>query len=175
LEKAKSPPRELALVYRPLCQNLPALRRPVIQGHPLALLDRLVLPPFLLREKVNKRASSLRVKVLAHLIVVHHLHSYVISVTYMGTPSVTVVRRTHCIILILTNKLVVNLIAGNKWLWTNWRTVYSHLMCVLGAYNLIAPPPLVILLKILNFILKPHTSSNFLIKYAEKKSIKEGI
>jgi hypothetical protein len=52
----------------------------------------------------------------------HPLHSgasspnlYVISVTYMGTRSATVARRMHCIILILTNKLVVNSTTGSNW------------------------------------------------------------
>jgi hypothetical protein len=117
--KGKATTKGTALVYRPLCQNLQALHQSVTHGHLLALLARLALPPLLLREKVNQRASSPRVKVLAHLIVEHHPNLYVISVTYMGTPSVTVVRRMPCIILILTNKLVVNSITDNNWLWIN--------------------------------------------------------
>jgi hypothetical protein len=79
----------------------------------------MALHPLPLKAKVSKRASSPRVKILAHFKVVHLPNLHVASVTYMDTQSATVARRMHCTILILTNKLVVNLIIDSNWLWIN--------------------------------------------------------
>ena len=122
-------------MYRQLCQNHLLLRLPVRHGPLLSIKDHMALHPLPLKAKVSKRASSPRVKILAHFKVVHRPNLLVASVTYMDTQSATVVRRMHCIILILTNKLVVNLTAGNNWLWINWRTVCLRPTSVLGVYN----------------------------------------
>ncbi len=81
--KAKLQPKEHVLVYLRQLQNLPVILQPVMYGHLLVPLVRLVPPPLLLKEKVNKRESLPRAKVIAHFMVVHHPNLYVISVTYL--------------------------------------------------------------------------------------------
>ena len=119
MAKEKSLQKERALVYRQRCQNHLALRLPVRHGPLLSIKDHMALHPLPLKAKVSKRANSPRVKILAHFKVVHRPNLLVAPVTYMDTQSATVVRRLHCTILILTNKLVVNLIVDSNWSWIN--------------------------------------------------------
>ncbi len=85
MAKAKSRQKGLALVYRQQCQNHQVLHLPARHGPLLSIKDHTALHPLPLKAKVSKRASSPRVKILAHFKVVHRPNLLVASVTYMNT------------------------------------------------------------------------------------------